>query len=199
MGYVAVGVLGFLVACLFDVVSLKRIRRAKPAVGLVAAGLIGYATLMVCLRSERLVLPVGVTWLGWGVLLISLLLITYSLFINLPWRKTYMAPGVGDTLIRTGTYAMVRHPGVLWYALLLISLILVSKAKLLLIASPVWFFMDIVYVFIQDRFLFGKMFAGYEDYRQETPMLIPTKKSMDACFRTLRLARAQGEVQGRRG
>jgi len=199
VGYIAIGVLGFLAACLFDVVSLKRIPGAKPAVGFVAAGLIVYATLMVCIRSDRLGLPVGVTWLGWGLLLISLLLITYSLFVNLPWRKTYVAPGVGDTLIRTGTYAMVRHPGVLWYALLLVSLILVSKAKLLLIASPVWFFMDIVYVFIQDRLLFGKMFVGYEDYRQETPMLIPTKKSMDACFRTLRLARAQGEVQGRRG
>ena len=199
MGYVAVGVLGFLVAYLFDVVSLKRIRGAKLAVAFAAAGLIGYATLMVCLRSDRLGLPIWMTWLGWGLLLISVLLITYSLFINLPWRKTYVAPGVGDTLVRSGTYALVRHPGVLWYALLLVSLILASRAKLLLIASPIWFSMDVLYVLIQDKFLFGKMFASYQEYRQETPMLIPNRKSIGACLRSLKLAKAQGEVEGRRG
>ncbi len=199
MNYTAIGVLGFLVAYLFDVFSLKRMPRAKQGAGIVAVGLIGYATLMVCLKSERLVLPAWLTWLGWALLSVAFSLLVYSLFINLPFRKTYVMSGVGDELIRTRTYALVRHPGVIWYALLLISLILVSQSKGLLIASPIWFLIDVLHVIIQDKFFFGKMFADYEDYRRETPMLIPNRKSITACLRTLRQPRVQSAVQEERG
>lgn len=199
MGYITIGVLGFLVAYLFDVVSLRRIPRAKQSVGIVVVALIGYATLMACLKSERLELPIWLTWLGWALLSVSVPLLAYSLFINLPFRKTYVAPGVGDRLIKTGTYALVRHPGVSWYALLLVSLILVSKSKLLLIASPIWLAMDILHVMIQDKFFFGKMFQDYDEYRRETPMLIPSRRSISACLRTLRQPRTESEFQEGRG
>ncbi len=199
MGYIIVGVLGFLMAHLFDVVSLKRIPGAKQGVGIVVAALIGYATLMVCLDSERLALPIWVTWLGWALLSVSVPLLVYSLFVNLPFRKTYVAPGVGDRLVRTGTYALVRHPGVFWYALLLVSLVFVSKSKLLLVASPIWLGMDILHVVIQDKFLFGKMFKDYEEYRRETPMLIPNRRSISACLRTIRQPGTESGLQEGRG
>jgi protein-S-isoprenylcysteine O-methyltransferase Ste14 len=199
MGYITIGVLGFLVAYLFDVVSLKRIPGAKQGVGIVVVALIGYATLMACFESERLALPIWLTWLGWAILSVSVPLLVYSLFINLPFRKTYVVSGVGDRLIRTGTYALVRHPGVSWYALLLVSLILVSRSKLLLIASPIWLAMDILHVIIQDKFFFGKMFKDYDDYRRGTPMLIPSRRSISACLRTLRQPRAESEFQEGRG
>jgi len=110
-----------------------------------------------------------------------------------------VAPGVGDRLIRTGTYALVRHPGVLWYALLLVSLIFVSKSKLLLVASPIWLAMDIVHVIIQEKFFFGKMFEDYEHYRRETPMLIPSRRSISACLRTIRQPGTESELQEGRG
>lgn len=165
-------------------VSLRSIPRAKPIVGMAVVALICFATLMVCLESGRLELPMWLTGVGWALLPIFLFLFFYSLFINLPFRKTYVAPGVGNELIRTGTYALVRHPGVLWYAFFLISLILVSESELLLIASPIWLAMDILHVIIQDKFLFGKMFEDYDDYRRETPMLIPTVRSIGLCLRT---------------
>ena len=177
---------------------MKRIPGAKPCVGVLAAGLVICAMVMVCLKSDRLGLPLWLSSLGWVLLLMSLLLVAYSFFINLPLRQTYIASGVGDRLVTTGTYALVRHPGVLWYALLLLSLVLVSRAKLLLIAAPVWLSMDILYVFVQEKFLFTKMFVGYDDYRRETPMLIPNRKSIAACIRTLRPPKAYVQVQGRR-
>jgi len=198
MNYTVIGVLGFLVAYLFDVFSLKRVPRAKQGAGILAVGLIGYATLMVCLKSERLGIPAGLIWLGWALLCVSAPLLIYSLFINLPFRKTYVMSGAGDELIRTKTYTLVRHPGVIWYTLLLISLILVSESKLLLIASPIWFLMDVLHVIIQDKFLFGKMFADYEDYRIETPMLIPNRKSIITFLRSLRQPKIQSALQERR-
>jgi protein-S-isoprenylcysteine O-methyltransferase Ste14 len=198
VAYIIIGVLGFLVAPLFEVASIKRIPGAKQCVGVFAAGLVTYAMVITCLKSDRLGLPLWLTSLGWILLLMSLLLVAYSLFINLPLRQTYISSGVEDRLVKTGTYALVRHPAVLWYALLLLSLILVSKAKLLLVASPIWLLMDTLYVFVQERLLFTKMFAGYDDYRRETPMLIPNRKSIGACIRTLRPPKAYAQVQGRR-
>jgi len=185
MIYIATGCLGFLVIHLFDIVSLKRLPGVKPATWTLGSGLVVYALVMACLQSDTLSLPVWSTWLGWALLTISLILLIYSLFINLPFRKTYIAAGVSDKLIRGGLYALVRHPGVLFFILLLVSLILVSRSSLLLMASLIWILLSILLVIIQDKFFFGKMFAGYDQYRKETPMLLPNRKSIRACIRTI--------------
>ena len=191
MIYIAVGIFGFIVIHLFDIVSLKRIPSgAKPCVWTVGSGLLVYSLIMLCLKSNTLPLPVWSTWLGWGLLTLSLFLLIYSLFINLPFRKTYIATGVGDRLITTGLYALVRHPGVIWFILFMLSLILVSKSSLLLIAAPIFILLDVVLVIVQDKFLFIRMFAGYENYRWETPMLVPNRRSVNAFINSLKQSRA---------
>ena len=191
MIYIAVGILGFIVIHLFDIVSLKRIPSgAKPGVWTVGSGLLVYSLIMLCLKSNTLPLPIWSAWLGWGLLTLSLFLLIYSLFINLPFHKTYIATGVSDKLITTGLYALVRHPGVIWFTLFMLSLILVSKSSLLLIAAPIFILLDILLVITQDRFFFRQMFAGYDSYRQETPMLLPNRSSVNAFISSLRQDRA---------
>jgi len=187
---IAIGCLGFLVIHLFDIVSLKRLPGAKPFAWILGSGLLVYALVMVCFQSDKLPLPIWSTWLGWALLTISLLLLIYSLFINLPFRKTYIATGVGDKLITTGLYALVRHPWVHCFTLILLSLILVSKSSLLLIASPIWILLYILLVVIQDKFIFSRMFQGYDAYKQETPMLVPNRQSLNAFINSLKQARA---------
>jgi protein-S-isoprenylcysteine O-methyltransferase Ste14 len=188
MIYIALGIFGFIVVHLFDVVSLKRIPSgAKPCVWTVGSGLLVYSLIMLCLKSNTLPLPLWSTWLGWGLLPVSLFLLIHSLFINLPFRKTYIATGVGDKLITTGLYALVRHPWVHCFILVLLSLVLVSKSSLLLIATPIWILLNILLVIIQDKFFFSRMFAGYDRYRRETPMLLPNRKSISACIRTIKI------------
>ena len=186
MIYIAIGCLGFLVIHLFDIVSLKRTPGAKPFTWILGSGLVVYALAMACLQSDKLPLSIWSTWLGWALLTISLLLLIYSLFINLPFRKTYIATGVGDKLITTGLYALVRHPGVHWFILVLLSLILVSKSSLLLMAAPIFILLDIVLVTVQDKFFFTRMFGGYDSYRQETPMLVPNRRSINAFINSLK-------------
>jgi len=191
MIYIAVGIFGFIVIHLFDLVSLKRIPSgAKPGVWTVGSGLLVYSLIMLCLKSNTLPLPIWSTWLGWGLLTLSLFLLIYSLFINLPFHKTYIATGVSDKLITTGLYALVRHPWIHCFTLFMLSLILVSKSSLLLIAAPIFILLNILLVVIQDKFFFGRMFAGYDRYRKETPMLLPNRKSISACISSLRKARA---------
>jgi protein-S-isoprenylcysteine O-methyltransferase Ste14 len=194
MIYVAIGMAGFLAAYLFDVVSIKRIPRLKGLVWLVAVVLVVCSTWMVCFDPVKFTLPAWASILGWVLLPTFILCFIYSLFINLPFRKTYVKTGVGSQLIRTGTYALVRHPGVLWYGVILIALILISKSQLILIAAPIWFVMDVIHVTIQDKFLFGKMFPEYKDYRKETPMLIPNTRSIAAFFKTFNSPKAKEKV-----
>ena len=191
MIYIAIGALGFLVIHLFDIVSLKRIPGAKPCTWILGSGLLAYSVIMICLAPDKLPLPLWSTWPGYGLLCISLFLLTHSLFIKLPFRKTYIATGVGDRLITTGLYALVRHPWVHCFTLLLLSLVLVSRSSLLLVASPIWILLYILLVVIQDKFLFGRMFAGYDTYRQETPMLLPNRRSISAFVNSVKQSRAK--------
>lgn len=186
MIYVAVGCLGFFVIHLLDVVSLKRVPRVKPITWVAGVGLLVYALVMVSVQPDKLPLSPGYTWLGWFMLSISVLPLVYSLFLNLPFRETYVAAGVGKKLVTTGLYAVVRHPGVHWFILVMLSLVLISRASLLLIAAPVFILLDIILVIVQDRFFFGRMFDGYDRYRRETPMLVPNRQSLIAFFNFLK-------------
>ena len=184
--YIALGGLGFLVIHLLDVVSIKRIPALKPIVMLAGNGLVVYSAVMLCLATDKLALPGWSGWLGWGLVLPSLLMLIYSLYIKIPFTKTYVASGVGQKLVTSGLYALVRHPGVHWLGLLLVALILASGSRPMLIAAPIWLLLDIALVAIQDRFFFGRMFAGYESYRRQTPMLIPNRRSISAFIKSLK-------------
>ncbi len=192
MIYITLGILGFIIVHIFDIVSLKRVPSgAKPFVWTIGSGLLVYSLIMLSLRSNTLPLPIWSTWLGWGLLTLSFFLLIYSLFVNLPFRKTYIASGVSDRLITTGLYALVRHPWIHCFTLTLLSLVLVSRSSLLLIAVPIWILLNIPLVIIQDKFFFGKMFQGYDSYRQETPMLVLNRRSLNTFLKGLRPVRTK--------
>lgn len=185
-GIVLLGALGFPIALGIDVAALAGLRWGKRFVGLLSAALMGYALVRAVLAQPKLALPAALAWLGWPLLLVATALLVYSLFLEIPFRRTYVEAGASSALVRTGTYALTRHPGVLWFTLLLVALLLVSRSRLLLWAGPIWLGLDVLAVWIQDRFYFSRMFPGYEQYKRETPMLIPTRESIVRCVKTLR-------------
>lgn len=194
MEHILVGVLAFLIVFFFDLAAIKRIPYLKQIIGLASVSLFGYSLFAVCLAPVKLRLPEWLSWVGWPFLFVSLSLLVYSLFLEIPFRQTYADDGVGGRLVKAGTYALARHPGVLWLALFLLALVLVSRSRLLLVAAPVWLFMDVLYVWVQERFFLGKMFPGYEQYKRETPMLIPTRTSIARCWRSVRNSRGIRET-----
>jgi protein-S-isoprenylcysteine O-methyltransferase Ste14 len=185
MIFVGLGGLGFLVGYAFELTSTKGIRALKPVLWLMCVSLLGYSLIQVCLRSERFWSPGWLAGLGWGLVLVAMLVLTYSLFVEIPLRHTYLAPGPSPYLVQSGTYALVRHPSVLWYGLLLLSLLLVSRSYLLALALPLWVLFDILWVVLQERRL-RRVFPDYAGYQRTTPMLIPNRQSLRACLRNLR-------------
>jgi len=184
-----VGVLGFLIAYLWDWASIKRISGGKQVIAFLVVGLLGYAIYAASWGAgvERFALPAAVSWLGWALLPIAVILLIYSWFFELPATKTYVQPGVGSQLVTTGTWALTRHPGVLWYALGLVALLLATRSTVLLYCAPVWIVMDIIHVVMEDVYFFPRMFPDYPQYKQQAPMLIPTRRSIAACLKTLRV------------
>ena len=179
MTFVVIGAIGFAIIHFCDIVALRNVPWAKPLIWLTGSGMVVYATAAVSLSQDKLALPGWLVVIGWPLLMTSLYLLVYSLFIKLPFRKTYLATGVGERLVTSGLYTLVRHPWLHSFSLLMMSLLLIFQSNLLLIAIPLWIVLNILLVIIQDRFFFGRMFPGYRDYRRQTPMLIPTRKSIN--------------------
>ena len=126
------------------------------------------------------------TGLVWPLVLFGLYFQVAAITTDLPVKKTYVESGTGDQLIKTGFFAMARHPGVIFFIFLTIGLILVSDSLLMLIAVPILGALDIILVTIQDKYFFPKMFAGYDEYRKETPSIFPTINSIKACVKTIK-------------
>lgn len=185
MIYILLGVLGFIAALAFDWLSLKRVPILMQLVGLLAICLPLYSTVMVCLSQPKLILPLFTLPLGACLLLISLALLIYSLFIEIPFQSTYTENRTGSKLTSTGTYALVRHPGVLWLALVYLALALLFPSTMLFLAVTIWLITDIIVVTLQDKLLLPKIFPDYHEYQKQTPFLIPTRQSISAFLKTM--------------
>lgn len=185
LSYLLMGSITFLIGPAFEFISIKGVRGGKQILGLTSLAFLGYAVRGVCLHPEKFSIPAGVAAFSWLLLAASAMLLLYSLCIEIPFVQTYHSSGVGKHLVTTGTYALVRHPGVLWFALLMAALALVSRSRLALMAVPVWTGADVLYAWIQDRYLFPLIFPEYEDYQREVPMFIPTRTSFRRCLHTL--------------
>jgi|GEM_PF-36482 len=185
MLYIVLGIIGFSLVHLFDLVSIKGISRVKPVIWGSGSCLLIYSIVMICLSPEKIGVPSWLTFTGWALLSFSVPMLIYSLFGGLPFHKTYLEKGVGESLVTSGIYSLTRHPGVIWFSIIMLALIPVAQSRLLLIAAPVFIGVDIFLVTIQDRFIFTRMFNGYDSYRKTTPMLIPSRRSMQCFLKSL--------------
>ena len=184
---VLAGVLAFSVGILFDATSLKRVGWLKGLTWLIVSLLMAYAHLSLALSPDKIPLAPWVRWLGWPLLGLGAFMLFYSLYWEIPFLEAYASDRSDGELVQEGTYALVRHPGAIWYAVVLVGLFMVSWSKLALLAAPIWFAMEVLWVWIEDRFIFERIFAGYAEYRATTPMLIPTRESLRRFWGTLTL------------
>ncbi|MGQ9682289.1 MAG: methyltransferase family protein [Anaerolineae bacterium] len=181
---ILLGALAFVVGFAFDWASWRR-KPYKGLLGLLTA--ITFATALVWVLSNPAtwLWPWYISALGWPLVGVGGALLVYSLFVELPSTATYLRPGVGEALVTTGTYALVRHPGVLWFAIWMLGWVLVSPSRTVAWAGVLWLLFDIVYVWLQELLLFRRMFPDYAAYERETPMLVPTASSIRRCWQTL--------------
>ena len=185
MKYIFLGAIGFLFILLFDIYTLKSEGLKRKVLGVLGIALIAYSAVMAEAASEKILIPGVLKAMAWMLFAAAAFLLVYSLFLELPFTKTYAGAKYSSDLVDTGTYALCRHPGVLWFGLMFLFYFLATGAVLIIPAGLVWTAIDVVHVYIEDRLFFPKMFSGYKEYSKSTPMLIPNRKSIRRCINTL--------------
>jgi protein-S-isoprenylcysteine O-methyltransferase Ste14 len=185
MDAVWLGALAVLIMFGFDLANLARWVTLKRAAPFIAGGFFFAAIYVILRQSPAIFMPRWAIAVGIALSLSGIILLGYSLAIDIPFQSTYLAPDASSRLITTGTYALTRHPGVLWLTVFLIGLLIANRSLALFVAIPVWLGLDALHVWLQDRYFFPRQFPDYGAYQQQTPMLIPNRSSIDRCVHTL--------------
>ncbi len=199
MGAIAAGCTGFLILLLFDWADSRGLRRAKPAIMAAAVAVFTYAFVAILSTPDRFAFPAALKAAGVFLCLPFFVLLVFSLFLEIPFRLTYAGKRGKRRVVTTGTYALARHPGVIWFFFLHACLVLVTGSRLLLAAVPFWTGMNVLLVFVEDRIFFPRTFGdSYLEYRRLAPFLVPNPASIRRCLKTFPFPLPRGKERKRR-
>ena len=177
MGGIA-GILSFLV---WEILTWKELKKFA-GVFLILSPALSLTTHTLLLTGPRLYREPVHYFIGTPLMLVSLYLMYRSLWAELP--KNSYSPESKEALCQSGTYALVRHPGLWWYGLFLFSFYLVTGSQWLIWMGPIWWLTDLFMVTVEDWFLYPKIFKSYAHYKKIVPFIIPSSASVKNCIRT---------------
>lgn len=173
MLYLAIGACGFAAMILYDLAQL----RGKRVVATLLSS-IGY----LCIVASMVFLfltdkpprgPVDVLVPKLLVAVLSLVLLVYSVFIEIPIASRHRPASPKRMVVSVGFYGIVRHPAFLWFVLLWISIILIYRDSFVADFGLCLIVLDLVLIVLEDAFFFPRIFAGYDAYKRRVPFLIP--------------------------
>jgi len=173
------GGLGFIFFILYDFnqISIKS-RLLKTLFPLGCLCLI-YSTLMIASSTgEVFLVPATAKYLFGFLSLLMLVMLVYTLFFALPFKRTYISLEGMDRVYDQGMYALCRHPGVLWLTGFYLAYAAYLGSSTMLKAGIIYSLLDLLYVWLQDRLIFPKQFVNYAEYQEGTPFLIPSFESL---------------------
>ena len=176
MVYIIVGIMGFVSLLVFDLMSMKNLAFSKYLFAFLGLGLIGFSTIMIA-KMERDVLINDIFQIVCLLLaIVFLALLIYSVFIEVG-GNTYQKIAKPE-LVTDGTYSLVRHPGVIWLFLTYLFAAIFFENSVLIITAFTWTIVNAIYIVIQEKLIFTRLFSNYDEYIKATPMLIPNITSM---------------------
>lgn len=177
MEFIFIGIFGFIAMFLFDIFSMREQMTLKYFFGFLGVAIITVSTILILKLEEDLNFSNSVRISNFFMLIISFVLLIYSVFIEVGFKTTYSTDSK-PKLVTNGTYALTRHPGVLWMFIVFINLFFVSGNYMILFGGIIWSIANTIYVVLQEKLIFIKIFDEYPKYQKETPMVIPTFKSI---------------------
>jgi protein-S-isoprenylcysteine O-methyltransferase Ste14 len=183
VNFIATGCLAFICFGLFDINKIKFRCRNISILVLLGSLSLALSTVAIIISPQSTRISTPWQWLELGFAFLALFLLIYTIFGAVPFKKTYIEIGKRNTVVKTGMYAFCRHPGVLWFFLFYVLTGLAFKNEILLIAAFVWTFLDIIYVYIQDRWIFPIILEDYHIYQKQVPFLIPNMTSIRSFYR----------------
>ncbi|MFA7077395.1 MAG: hypothetical protein WC147_03140 [Syntrophomonas sp.] len=183
MIYIILGCLAFIILTMFDQNKYKQIHNYLNLCFPTGILILAFSTVAILLNGfASFALPLFFRMVFYALAVLSLILQLYTLFFALPFSKTYVNLGKGNQVIDTGMFALCRHPGVIWFFFFYLFLWVASGKMTVLWAGIIWTILDILHVYIQDRWYFPKILNEYNLYITRVPFLIPNKNSLKNAF-----------------
>ena len=190
MSYIIIGIIAFLFFILYDFNSINMNLKWIHSSFFIGCILLATASCGIVISSLEITVPPLSQILIFGtVSLIFFMLLIYTLFFALPFGDTYMQSDKPPKTCHSGVYALCRHPGELWLIGFYLFFWLSLGGFLALTACILFSLFNLFYIIIQDRWSFMKTFSDYNEYKETTPFLIPTKHSIRRCLNTLQFNR----------
>lgn len=186
MTFVFMGIMAFILFLLYDINSIIMKNKLINYCFFLGVALLMTATMGIIISSRGQIAAGVLRIVLFGtVAAVFLILLVYTLFFALPFKDTYTDKDAARKVCKSGVYALCRHPGVLWFTGFYLFLGLSVNLPLLLIAAFLFSLLNLFYVIFQDKWTFIKTFQDYDQYKIETPFLIPNPNSLKHCIGTL--------------
>lgn len=160
---------------LFIVFDLNRIKWRSALLNLLfplGGVLLAVSTLLCIIQAAADFRPGTVSVPGIAGALVSLAALIYALFFALPFDDTYRQSG-SLKVVSQGLYGLCRHPGFWPFLLMYVFLWLGFGGRRLLLAALIYPLCNLIYIVIQDKYIFPLYIEGYESYKRSVPFLIP--------------------------
>ncbi len=169
---ILIGSLGFSALFLSDLCQVRAMKFSALISSIIGYGSITASLVFLVVFTIPSSMPSAWYLIPLFLCIVSFFLLIYSVFLEfmLPAARTTRKDG---RAYAQGTYALVRHPGFLWFSLACVFLNLWLRDVDVLIATAVMVVLDFLLVFFEDIYVFPKLFADYEDYKRKVPFLIP--------------------------
>lgn len=181
MGAIILGTVGFLLYYIYDINSIiwkNSVIQKFFAIGSICV-VSSTAWVIWESLSEKSVHPAACTIFGAGSFVFLVLLI-YTLFFALPFDDTYLKESKERLAYTEGIYSLCRHPGVLWFAGAYLCFWGMSGDLSRGIYFISMIFWNYLYIIIQDFWIFPVTFTNYREYKDNTPFLLPNRRSINA-------------------
>ncbi|HPF20354.1 MAG TPA: hypothetical protein PLC88_03360 [Syntrophomonas sp.] len=185
MSFIFAGSLAFICFAIFDLNKIRFISKNMNILVVLGSFILAFSTMAIIISPHSIRISTLWQWLALILAILVLLLMIYTIFGAVSFKKTYLETQKGNTVVTTGMYALCRHPGVLWFFLFYCLSGLAFNNQLLLIAAIIWTLLDIVYVYIQDRWIFPIILEDYHIYQQQVPFIIPNLTSLQHSLASL--------------
>lgn len=171
----AIGTVGFVAVALGDLLQIPGRKQSARAVSSIGYAGIAASLLFLMFANRPASAPRPLLVLeAIGVCAFGLLLL-YSVLLEIPLaRRRGRVRSTGeDSVVETGSYALVRHPGFLWFALMWLAIILIYLNTEVTEIGAAMVVLDFLLVVAEDLYFFPRIFSDYEEYKKRTPFLLP--------------------------
>lgn len=173
MLYLAVGAIGFLSVVLYDLAQVRGRKGAASVLSIIGYLCILASIVFLLIREAPPVTPLGLLLFKGFLTTGLLLLLIYSVLIEIPLALKREVQTKGRRVVATGFYGLVRHPGFIWFSLLWASIDFLYQNHLVTAVGIGLVVIDFALVLMEDLVFFPRIFPEYDEYKKQVPFLIP--------------------------